>query len=78
MEQKVLSLKITHDYIMEMIIVRSIYSGLSPVFNLCSPPIHKTALRPFLKLISPSGGLIGVRRVGEKSPQKSSQEVIYF
>jgi hypothetical protein len=68
MEQKVLSLEVYYDYIMEMIINRSIHSGYSSVFNRCSLPIQKAAHRPFLDLISLGRGLKGVRRVEEKSP----------
>ncbi len=54
------------------------FPGKVPVLELGSLPIKKTGLRAFMNLSSLSRGLIGVRRVGEKSPQISSQRVIYF
>ena len=61
-----------------MIITKMNYLGHIPIFKLSSLPIQKVALRPFLDLSSLSRGLKGVRRVDEKSPQISSQKVIYF
>jgi len=62
MEQRLPNLKTSFDFIMEMVIIGLVYSGVLTTFNQCYLPIQKTALRPFLSLISRSGGLIGVRR----------------
>jgi len=63
---------------MNMSVIRFIFSGLLPSLKQGSFPVQKTALRPFLNLISPSRGLKGVKGVDEKSPPESSQGVIYF
>lgn len=67
-----------HDHIMEMIIHRFSYGVRALVVYQPRTIIRKAILFFLLNLISPSRGFKGVRRAGEKSPQKSSQRVIYF
>lgn len=70
--------KAVHAFIIEIIIKKYSYGMLGMVVHKHCTVRQKNILLPAMNLVSPLGGLEGVRRLGEKSPQKSSQRVIYF